>query len=93
MSVLLCVSGDLEVQIVEGLARLDPAVPVLRRCADMIELIACAQAGIGEIAVVDDIDVTTASELHDRFGIEHTTLQVEIADTEDGCHQGCDDTV
>ena len=36
---------------------------------------------------------TTASELHDRFGIEHTTLQVEIADTEDGCHQGCDDTV
>ncbi len=66
MSVLLCVSGDLEVQIVEGLARLDPAVPVLRRCADMIELIACAQAGIGEIAVVDDIDVTTASELHGR---------------------------
>ncbi|MFT0847461.1 hypothetical protein VR010_06855 [Actinomycetaceae bacterium L2_0104] len=88
MSVLLCVSGDLEVQIVEGLARLDPAVPVLRRCADMIELIACAQAGIGEIAVVDDIDVTTASELHGR-GLRIVGVMQRM-DPGAGRHVGCD---
>ncbi|MCW5854090.1 MAG: cation transporter [Anaerolineae bacterium] len=36
---------------------------------------------------------TTATELHDRFGIEHTTLQIEIGDTEDCCPQAAVDTV
>ena len=36
---------------------------------------------------------TTATELHDRFGIEHTTLQIEIGDTENDCPQAAADTV
>lgn len=64
MSVLLCLSGELEVQVVERLASLQSPIEVTRRCADMTELVACAQAGLGRVAVVDDIDLLDASELH-----------------------------
>ncbi|MFT3943576.1 MAG: hypothetical protein QM705_07110 [Ancrocorticia sp.] len=63
MSVLLCLSGELEVQVVERLATLAPPIEVTRRCADLTELVACAQAGLGTVAVVDDIDLVDASEL------------------------------
>ncbi len=63
MSVLLCLSGELEVQVVERLASLQPPIEVSRRCADLTELVACAQAGLGWVAVVDDIDLLDASEL------------------------------
>lgn len=63
MSVLLCLSGELEVQVVERLGTLLPPIEVTRRCADMTELVACAQAGLGTVAVVDDIDLVDASEL------------------------------
>ncbi len=88
MSVLLCVSGDLEVQIVEHLAEMEPPVPVARRCADLIELVASAQAGIGSIAIVDDVDVTTAAELHSR-GVQIIGV-LQRMDPGAARHVGCD---
>ncbi len=35
----------------------------------------------------DTLLKTIADELHDRFGIEHTTIQIEVGDTEHPCEQ------
>ena len=88
MSVLLCVSGELEVQIVEHLAEVEPPIEVLRRCADLIELVASAEAGVGSIAIVDDIDVTTAADLH-LCGIRIIGV-LQRMDPAAARHVGCD---
>lgn len=88
MSVLLCVSGELEVQIVEHLAEVEPPIEVLRRCADLIEVVASAQAGVGSIAIVDDIDVTTAADLH-LCGIRIIGV-LQRMDPAAARHVGCD---
>jgi cobalt-zinc-cadmium efflux system protein len=45
-----------------------------------------AHLTIPEAMYTDAFLTQTAKELHDRYGIEHTTLQVETGDPEQRCH-------
>lgn len=64
MSVLLALQGNLESEVVTALGRAKPPIPVARRCADLAEVLAAAQAGIGSIAVIEDADMTFIHDLH-----------------------------
>lgn len=64
MSVLLALSGTLETDVLTALNHAKPSISVARRCADLVEVLAAAQAGIGSIAVIDDADMTFIHELH-----------------------------
>lgn len=64
MTVLLCVHGRLEIEIIEHFSTLDPPIEITRRCADTVELLASAEAGLGTIAVVSQMDLMTAAQLH-----------------------------
>ncbi|PWF25906.1 AAA family ATPase [Ancrocorticia populi] len=64
MSVLLCVHGRLEIEIIEYFSAIDPPIEITRRCADNVELLASAEAGLGSVAVVSQMDLMTASQLH-----------------------------
>ena len=44
-------------------------------------------------ATTDALLSEVTAALHDRFGIEHTTIQIEVGDTDHGCAQGCDQGV
>ncbi|MGO1590423.1 MAG: AAA family ATPase [Ancrocorticia sp.] len=86
MTVLLSVRGPLEIEIIEHFATLDPPIDITRRCADTVELLASAAAGLGSVAVVSDMDLVTAAELH-----THGVRIIGIAGAEgtDG-NRGCD---
>lgn len=69
--VLLAVSGPDEVRIVHGLAQLaEGDLQVVRRCADLAEVLAAAAAGIADLALVDlelrglDASAVAALEQH-----------------------------
>ena len=64
--VLCAVVGTAESRIVQALAGPGSPAPVTRRCADLSELLACASAGLGAVAVV------SAELPHlDREAVEH----------------------
>ncbi len=86
MSVLLCVRGGLEIEIIEHFATLDPPIEIGRRCADAVELLATAAAGLGNVAVVSEMDLVTAAELH-RCGVR--IIGITGTGGVDG-HRGCD---
>src|SRR5699024_12106924 len=60
--VLLLLRGDVEERLVRDVAAQD-GLTVMRRCADVAELLAAALAGLGSVAVVDD-----------EFGVDRTTI-------------------
>lgn len=64
MSVLLALRGNLETEVVTSLSQAKPPIPVARRCADLAEVLAAAQAGVGSIAIINDADMTFVHELH-----------------------------
>ncbi|MBR6459198.1 MAG: hypothetical protein IKS49_03425 [Actinomycetaceae bacterium] len=64
MSVLLALRGSLESEVVTALGSAKPPIVVARRCADLAEVLAAAQAGIGSIAVIEDADMTFIHDLH-----------------------------
>ncbi len=66
MTVLLCLEGELEVAVLQGLTAAE--IQVARRCADTVELLATAAAGLGRVAVVARLDVASAGALR-RYGV------------------------
>lgn len=66
--VLLAVVGPLEPALVRQLAAHRSAVAVQRRCSDLAELLAAANAGVGSIAVIDAasglVDAEMVRQLH-----------------------------
>ena len=72
LPVLTAVTGGWEAPLVAGLERARGEVHVVRRCADLAELIAAAQAGLGSAAVVSGdlhrLDREALAQLH-RAGV------------------------
>ena len=64
MSVLLALRGTLETEVLTCLSNAKPSISVARRCADLVEVLAAAQAGIGSIAIIEDADMTFIHDLH-----------------------------
>ncbi|MBE6483400.1 MAG: hypothetical protein E7Z96_01265 [Actinomycetaceae bacterium] len=64
MNILLCLHSELESSVLRVLEGCKPPVVVVRRCADGAEVLASAQAGLAELAVVDEADRTLVAELH-----------------------------
>ena len=89
MSLLLCLGGALEVEVVRLLSESDPAVDIARRCADHAEVMAAAEAGVGSIAVLREWDLRLSRHLH-RCGV----VIVGVDDSEDPNldprRRGCD---
>lgn len=52
MSVLLCLEADLEARVIEDLASTRDEHLVVRRCADLVEVVAAARARVGRLAIV-----------------------------------------
>ncbi|WP_371163750.1 hypothetical protein ABYF32_05405 [Buchananella felis] len=69
--VLLCLEGALEEELVRKLA--SGPIYVERRCADLVELLACSSAGLGELALIslemENVDRATVTALH-RAGVK-----------------------
>lgn len=69
--VLLCLEGPLEEELVRQLAT--GPIYVERRCADLVELLACSSAGLGELALIslemENVDRATVTALH-RAGVK-----------------------
>lgn len=85
MSVLLALRGSLETEVVTALGSAKPPIVVARRCADLAEVLAAAQAGIGSIAVIEDADMTFIHDLH-SCGVQI----VAVAADENGRERGID---
>lgn len=85
MSVLLALRGSLETEVVTALGSAKPPIVVARRCADLAEVLAAAQAGIGSIAVIEDADMTFIHDLH-SCGVQI----VAVAAGENGRERGID---
>lgn len=89
MSLLLCLGGALEVEVVRLLSESDPAVDIARRCADHAEVMAAAEAGVGSIAVLREWDLRLSRHLH-KCGV----VIVGVDDSEDPNldprRRGCD---
>lgn len=64
MSVLLALRGTLETEVLTALSQAKPSISVARRCADLVEVLAAAQAGIGSIAIIEDADMTFIHDVH-----------------------------
>lgn len=85
MSVLLALNGSLETEILTVLSQAKPAITVARRCADLAEVLAAAQAGIGSIAVIEDADTTFIHDMH-SCGVQI----VAVGADENGRERGID---
>lgn len=85
MSVLLALRGSLETEVVTALGSAKPSIVVARRCADLAEVLAAAQAGIGSIAIIEDADMTFIHDLH-SCGVQI----VAVAAGENGRERGID---
>ncbi|QJC21327.1 hypothetical protein [Arcanobacterium buesumense] len=73
MSVLLCLSSELDSAVLAHLAETGEAHLIVRRCADMVEVLAGARARIGTLAIISEdmeyLDVTTVSQLRQYVGV------------------------
>ena len=72
VGVLCAVRGPAEALLVQAVDGTGGALAVTRRCADLVELLAAAQAGLGRLAVVsaelDHLDREVVADLH-RGGV------------------------
>lgn len=89
MSVLLCLGGALEVEVVRHLSEFSPPIDVARRCADFAEVIAAAEAGIGSIAVLHEWDLEFSERLH-RCGVVIVGVDQSEDPNLDPRRRGCD---
>lgn len=68
LPVLAALTGSAETRLVEGLAAHAGRVAVVRRPADMVELVAAAEAGVARAAVISqdfpNFDLETVTRLH-----------------------------
>lgn len=68
VGVLTAVHGPAEAMVVRAVERLDVGLAVTRRCADLAELLAAAEVGLGRVAVVsagvDHLDREAVDLLH-----------------------------
>lgn len=62
MQILLLLRGELEIATLQACEQ--ASWHVARRCSDPAELLAAAQAGIGDVAVADDLDLSFVAALH-----------------------------
>ena len=72
VGVLCAVRGPAEALLVQAVDATGGALAVTRRCADLVELLAAAEAGLGRLAVVsaelDHLDREAVADLH-RGGV------------------------
>ena len=68
IGVLLCLEGELEVDLVRSISA-GRDIAVQRRCADLTELLAAAEAGLGSVAIisgeVDGLTISTVERLEE----------------------------
>lgn len=76
--VLIALTGDLEQQVVAAVDRVSDLV-VVRRCADVAELLAAALAGLGDVAVID-ADLEPDRPLIARLALAGTSTVVVCDD-------------
>ncbi|GAB5077702.1 AAA family ATPase [Arthrobacter sp. AD-310] len=68
MSIPVVTVGDSQEDLVGGLERLHGPVTVVRRCAELAELLAACQSGLARAAVVADGSEALTASLVDRLG-------------------------
>jgi hypothetical protein len=68
MSIPVVTVGQAREDVVGGLERLHGPVTVVRRCAELTELLAACQSGLARAAVVADGSEGISASLVDRLG-------------------------
>ncbi|GGC87498.1 hypothetical protein GCM10011512_13050 [Tersicoccus solisilvae] len=82
MSVPLAILGDAPADHVAGLERLRGPVTVVRRCADLAELLAVCESGLAEVAVIAGPEDDLPGHLLDRLIAGGVPVLVLSADRE-----------
>lgn len=73
MTVILCLDPELEARVISVLASTRDDALVVRRCADVVEVVAAAKARLARLAIIgtdrDGLDVSLLAELQSYIGL------------------------